>query len=75
MMSHFERLMTLYFPLVSITYGWNKSPLFSMTCGLTWRARCPIIEVLNEKTILGKTYMKYYFYTASFLLIVFMVSI
>ena len=46
-----------------------------MTYGLTWRARCPIIEVVNERTILGKTYMKYYFYTASFLLIVFMVSI
>ena len=74
-MSHFELNLTLYFPLFSKTYGWNKSPLKSMTCGLTWRARCPIIEVLNEKTILGKTYMKYYFYTASFLLIVFMVSI
>lgn len=74
-MSHFEHPLTLYFPYISITYEWNKSPLFSMTYGLTWRARCPIIEVVNERTILGKTYMKYYFYVASFLLIVFMVSI
>ena len=58
-----------------MTYEWNKNPLEPMTYGLTWRARCPIIEVVNERTILGKTYMKYYFYTASFLLIVFMVSI
>ena len=74
-MSHFERLMTLYFPYISMTYGWNKSPLKSITCGLTWRARCPIIEVLNENTILGKTYMKYYFYVIAFLTFIFMVSI
>ena len=57
MMTHFEHPLTLYFPYISKTYGWNKSPLKSMTSGLTWRARCPIIEVLNEKTILEETYM------------------
>ena len=58
MMSHFERLMTLYFPLVSITYGWIKSPLFSMPCGLTWRAGCPIIVFgIEIRPLLGNTYM------------------
>ena len=58
-----------------MTYEWNKNPLEPMTYGLTWRARCPIIYVLDERTILGTTYMKYYFYVASFLLFVFMVSV
>ena len=58
-----------------MTYEWNKKPLLSVTYGLTWRARCPIIYVLDERTILGTTYMKYYFYVASFLLFVFMVSV
>ena len=34
-MSHFEQLMTLYFPLLSMTYEWNKRGLKSITCGLT----------------------------------------
>ena len=74
-MSHFEHPLTLYFPLVSITYEWNKSPLKSMSYGLTKVPKAVIIAVLNEKTILGKTDMKYYFYVASFLLFVFMVSV
>ena len=74
-MSHFERLVTLYFPLFSKTYGWNKRGLKSMSYGLTKVPNAVIIAVLNEKTILGKTDMKYYFYVASFLLFVFMVSV
>ena len=46
-----------------------------MSYGLTKVPNAVIIAVLNEKTILGKTYMKYYFYVASFLLFVFMVSV
>ena len=34
-MSHFELNVTLYSPLFSMTYGWNKRGLKSMTCGLT----------------------------------------
>ena len=41
-----------------MTYEWNKNPLEPMTYDLTWRARCPIIYVLDERTILGITYMK-----------------
>ena len=74
-MSHFERIVTLYFSLFSMTYGWNKRGLKSMSYGLTKVPNAVIIAVLNEKTILGKTYMKYYFYVASFLLFVFMVSV
>ena len=74
-MSHFEHSLTLYFPLLSMTYGWNKRGLKSMSYGLTKVPNAVIIAVLNEKTILGKTYMKYYFYVASFLLFVFMVSV
>ena len=58
-----------------MTYERKKSPLLSVTYDLTWRARCPIMYVLDERTILGTTYMKYYFYVASFLLFVFMVSV
>ena len=74
-MSHFEHSLTLYFPLFSKTYEWNKRGLISMSYGLTKVPNAVIIAVLNEKTILGKTYMKYYFYVASFLLFVFMVSV
>ena len=33
-----------------MTYEWNKNPLEPMTYSLTWRARCPIIQVLDERT-------------------------
>ena len=50
-MSHFERLMTLYFPYISMTYEWNKRGLKSMSCDLTKVPNAVIIAVLNEKTI------------------------
>ena len=50
-MSHFERLMTLYFPLFSKTYEWNKRGLKSSSYGLTKVPKCPIIAIVNEKTI------------------------
>ena len=50
-MSHFERFVTLYFPLLSMSYEWNKRGLKSMTCGLTKVPKCPIIAISNEKTI------------------------
>ena len=74
-MSQIEQFVTLYFPLFSKTYEWNKKGFKSMSYGLTKVPNAVIIAVLNEKTILGKTYMKYYFYVASFLLFVFMVSV
>ena len=49
-MSHFEQLMTLYFPLFSKTYEWNKRGLKSMSYGLTKVPNAVIIAVLNEKT-------------------------
>ena len=56
-MSHFELNVTLYFPYISMTYGWNKKGLKSMTCGLTKVLKAVIIAILNERTILGKSYV------------------
>ena len=50
-MSHFELNVTLYFPLFSMTYGWNKKGLKSMSCGLTKVPNAVIIAVLNERTL------------------------
>ena len=50
-MSHFEHSLTLYFPLLSKTYGWNKKGLKSMSYGLTFRPEAVIIYVLNERVI------------------------
>ena len=56
-MSQIEQLMTLYFPLLSMTYEWNKRGLKSMSYGLTKVPKCPIIAIVNERTILGKSYV------------------
>jgi len=56
-MSHFEQLMTLYFPLFSMTYEWNKRGLKSMSYGLTKGTYAVILALLIERTILGKSYV------------------
>ena len=50
-MSHFEHSLTLYFPLFSKTYGWNKRGLKSMTYGLTKVPNAVIIAILNDRVI------------------------
>ena len=50
-MSHFELNLTLYFPLFSKTYGWNKRGLKSMSYGLTKVPNAVIIVLLIERTL------------------------
>ena len=50
-MSHFELNVTLYFPYISMTYGWNKKGLKSMSYGLTKVPNAVIIAVLNDRVI------------------------